>query len=235
MTAIIGFNLGACALLLADTRKGVFHGGAEPQDGDQKLLQVGFGMVSGAGSPAMIRAVVDKVRKLNLTPADIPWLMRRYRERVAVDHPDLEETAINSLEQTRMIATSVERPPSGLAVSKIVVFVPVGGGNFGRDEIGLGSATICGPTPDAAWDTWMARCRAHLEVPQTVRMQRDHQPEELVATIAANIRLAAEVMVEIAASTPAVSPSFTIGVQYSPNDIRISGPHEAPPDLDWLR
>ena len=214
---------------------GVLDASREPRDGDRKIFRVGFGMVSGAGSPAMIRAVVDKVLKLNLTPAEIPGWMRQYREQVEAEHLDLEDPAVNSLEQTHMIATSVERAPSGLAISNIVVIAPVGDGNLERDEIEIGSATICGPTRDVAWDAWMERCQAGITLPQTVRMERDDQPEELVATIAANIRLASEGRAERAASTPAVSASFTVGVQYSPNDVRISGPHDAPPDPDWLR
>ena len=64
---------------------------------------------------------------------------------------------------------------------------------------------------------------------------RADQPDELVATIVANIQLAAEIMAEISASNATVSSSVTVGVQYSSIDVRISGPHEKPPDAEWLR
>jgi len=72
-------------------------------------------------------------------------------------------------------------------------------------------------------------------MPSPVQLDRAGQPDELVAAIAANIELAAAVMSEIAASCDNVSSSFTIGVQFSPTDIRISGPYDRPPDPAWLR
>ena len=66
-------------------------------------------------------------------------------------------------------------------------------------------------------------------------IERGGQPEALITSIVAGIQVAAEVMADIAASTPGVSPSFTIGVQFSPTDVRISGPHDKPPDSGWLR
>lgn len=209
--------------------------GRKPQDGDRKIFQVGFGMVTGAGSPAMIKAVIDKALELKLTPPEIPHWMQRFQEQVKVEHPDLEEGAVNSLEQTQVIVTSVERAPSGLADSKVVAIARTGDENFECDEIRMGAAAICGPTRNAAWEAWIARCQAHITVPQTVRMERACHPEELVAAIEANIQLAAEVMAEIASATVAVSPTFTVGVQYSPTEVRISGPHERPPDPAWLR
>jgi hypothetical protein len=58
---------------------------------------------------------------------------------------------------------------------------------------------------------------------------------EVIDAIAANIELGAAVMSEIAASCEGISSSFTIGIQFSPADIRISGPHDRPPDSAWLR
>ena len=68
-----------------------------------------------------------------------------------------------------------------------------------------------------------------------IQIDRAAQPDELIAAITANIELGAAVMTEIAASCESVSPSFTVGIQFSPTDIRISTPHDHPLDPAWLR
>jgi hypothetical protein len=67
------------------------------------------------------------------------------------------------------------------------------------------------------------------------RIDRAEQPSEIIANIEANVRFASQILAEIAECDPSVSKSFTLGIQFSPTDIRISGPHETPPDQAWTR
>jgi hypothetical protein len=69
VTAIIGFDMRSCALLIADTRKTRLDDAQPREDGDLKIQQVGFGMVTGAGTRGMLTAIARKLLDPNLYTA----------------------------------------------------------------------------------------------------------------------------------------------------------------------
>lgn len=234
MTAVIGFNLGCCGLMVADTRISSLEG-HDPRDEDQKILRVPFGLLAGAGTRGMVRAIAEKVRQDGMTPLDIPQLMRAYNDRARADHSDLDGSALYFLQNTHMIAMTVEQAPSGGAVLSMFEYFPAEGGRFLGDEVETGAVRLIGPTPRRELEALLGRCRREMVMPRPTPLERMTQPDHLVDALTANIRLAADVIAEIASFDNSVSPAFMIGVQYSTADVRISGPHDRAPDPAWLR
>src|SRR5438128_1081926 len=109
--------------------------------------------------------------------------MRSYVEQTRRDVPDLDQAGIYSLEHTHLIATTVERAPSGVGVARMFVGFPLGNGRFGGDEVGIGEAQIIRPIGHPNRDTWVGRCTRQITMPE----RRD----ELIDAIAANIQLGA--------------------------------------------
>ena len=220
--------------MVADTRISSLEG-RNPRDEDQKILRVPFGLLAGAGTRGMVRAIAERVSQHGMTPLDIPRLMRSYNDRATSDHPDLNGPMLYSLQNTHMISMTAEQAPSGGADLRMYEYFPAGGGRFLGDEVGIGDVRIVGPTRRPELEALLARCQREMIMPRPTPLERTTQPDHLVDALTANIRLAADAIVEIASFDNSVSPTFTIGVQYSAADVRISGPHDRAPAPAWLR
>src|SRR5204863_499766 len=120
--------------------------------------------------------------------------------------------AIHSLEQTHVIATSIRRAPSGIAIGEMHLGLPWGNGRFGGETVPRGEPSIIGPTHPHL-DDWRNRCRA-MRMSRPIQMDVAPKPDDLIDAITANIGIGAAVMSDIAASCDNVSPSFTVGVQF---------------------
>jgi hypothetical protein len=158
MTAIIAFDLGACALRVADTRRTTTDANGPPQDGEQKIFRAPFGMIAGAGTRGMITAVARRVNDRNLPLHELNYAMEAYRRPAKTQFPGMGAVAMNSLNQTLTVATRVESAYSGVAIPTVAAFRGFPHG-IEREDVGTGRVAIYGPSRDPALQDWTERCR----------------------------------------------------------------------------
>ncbi len=222
MTAIIGFSLGSYALIVGDTRSASANGGAARGDDQRKIAHIHFGLFAGAGSAAMIRKVSERIDQRRLGINTVEHVLNGFRTRVLADYSDDREI-VASVTETRVIYT-YDRIGS---VALRLVETTHGDPPYVTRDIETGSAWICGPTPDGDWQDWMAACQDGLSRPDAASR------EDVLQSVQANTILAAEILLRIAKTNPAVSPTFTVGVHFVPMNMRVSEICAEPPDIEW--